>query len=148
MFSVCLYVKHRTLEKMNTSAKISLCISTRVRLRESESVSVSNSNIPSIFTNTSCSCHQGAPLHLLSSPPPSPPAGPTVAPSPGQIMGKCWLLKNAGLLLPLPLSAEDLLGLAWRLRLLALSLQRREEEWAMEEEEILHVINTKHHGAS
>lgn len=61
MLSVRLCVKHRTLEKMNTCAKISLCISTQARLRESESVSVSNSNIPSVFTNTSCSCHQGAP---------------------------------------------------------------------------------------
>lgn len=60
MLSVCLRVRHRTLEKMNTSAKISLCISTQARLRESESVSISNSNIPSVFTNTSCSCHQGA----------------------------------------------------------------------------------------
>ncbi len=72
MLSVCLCVKHRTLEKMNTSAKISPCISTQARLRESESVSVSNSNIPCVFTNTSCSCHQGAhpppPSPLLSSP--------------------------------------------------------------------------------
>lgn len=48
------------------------------------------------------------------------------------------------------LSAEDLLGLAGRSRLLASSWQKREDERVVEEEdsaEKLHAINTKHHGA-
>ena len=59
------------LQRMNISAKISLCISVQACLRESESVSVSNANILCVLTNTSCSRHKGAPLPsplMLSSP--------------------------------------------------------------------------------